>query len=414
MEQESAVYGQRLNKSRCLASVLGDHRHHRFLVGTLSLNSSDNEVHLIDYSEEQHDVVSVGLFRHPHEVWSISAHPTRPDLFFTIYNTGSEFESTLWQMPDTIYKHGPQDDDSLEEEEEAEALNLQKIVSPTLQPQLTNKFVIQTNEQKNPLHCILWDPSGVSDRVLAIDSQNVKEYRLGHELQDAKCVNTFNVPGRRLGTGRWDPHHNEIVAVAAQTKIRQVDMRSNETVISIDNAHDQQRVRDFEYNPNKLYYVASCGDDCKIKFWDVRSTKEPIRTLATSVKFNPHYDQLLLSSSTDGLVNLWNIPTISSKSVSEEVEEELEQIEKELDLSAAGSEDDLKSDYTATSGASKVRVANMSDTLIQSIDEHQESVYSIAWSSCNSWVFGSVSYEGRVLIHQVKHSEKLKILDVQL
>lgn len=132
------------------------------------------------------------------------------------------------------------------------------------------------------------------------------------------------------------------------------------------------------------------------------------------MKFNPHYDQLLLSASTDGLVNLWSVPTISSKSVSEEVEEELEQFEKEMDNSTAGSEDDIKSDYTATSGASRVKAANMSDALVQSIDEHQESVYSVAWSSYNSWVFGSVSYEGRVLIHHVKQSEKLKILDMQL
>lgn len=75
---------------------------------------------------------------------------------------------------------------------------------------------------------MLWDPTGVSDRVLTIDSQNVKEYRLDHELKNATSANTFNVPGRKLGTGRWDPHHNEIVAVAAQTKIKQVDMRSNE------------------------------------------------------------------------------------------------------------------------------------------------------------------------------------------
>lgn len=147
---ESAVYGQRLNKSRCLSSVLGDHRHHRFLVGTLSLNSSDNEVHLIEYSEEMHEVTTVGLFRHPHEVWSISPHPTRPDLFFTIYNTGSLYESTLWQMPETLYKHGERDSDDEDIEEENEDLSI-KIASPTSHAQLINKFSIQTNEQKNPL-----------------------------------------------------------------------------------------------------------------------------------------------------------------------------------------------------------------------------------------------------------------------
>jgi WD40 repeat protein len=100
--------------------------------------------------------------------------------------------------------------------------------------------------------------------------------------------------------------------------------------------------------------------------------------------------------------------------VTEEIEEELEEIEKELDQSSTISDDD-KSDYTATSnysGRSKLKVANMTDTLVQSIDEHEESVYSVAWSSYNSWIFGSVSYDGRVLIHHVKQSERLKILDI--
>lgn len=34
----------------------------------------------------------------------------------------------------------------------------------------------------------------------------------------------------------------------------------------IENAHGQL-VRDMDFNPNKQYYLASCGDDCKVKFW---------------------------------------------------------------------------------------------------------------------------------------------------
>lgn len=34
-----------------------------------------------------------------------------------------------------------------------------------------------------------------------------------------------------------------------------------------------------DFNPNKQYYLASCGDDCKVKFWDVRHINEPVKTL---------------------------------------------------------------------------------------------------------------------------------------
>lgn len=46
----------------------------------------------------------------------------------------------------------------------------------------------------------------------------------------------------------------------------------------IENAHGQL-VRDLDFNPNKQYYLASCGDDCKVKFWDTRNVTEPVKTL---------------------------------------------------------------------------------------------------------------------------------------
>lgn len=46
----------------------------------------------------------------------------------------------------------------------------------------------------------------------------------------------------------------------------------------IENAHGQL-VRDLDFNPNKQYYLASCGDDCKVKFWDTRRVAEPVKTL---------------------------------------------------------------------------------------------------------------------------------------
>lgn len=49
-------------------------------------------------------------------------------------------------------------------------------------------------------------------------------------------------------------------------------------IYCIENAHGQL-VRDLDFNPNKQYYLVSCGDDCKVKFWDTRNVTEPVRTL---------------------------------------------------------------------------------------------------------------------------------------
>ena len=47
----------------------------------------------------------------------------------------------------------------------------------------------------------------------------------------------------------------------------------------IDSAHGQL-VRGLDFNPNRQYYLASCGDDCLAKFWDIRNVTEPVKVLS--------------------------------------------------------------------------------------------------------------------------------------
>ena len=54
--------------------------------------------------------------------------------------------------------------------------------------------------------------------------------------------------------------------------------------------------------------------------------------------------------------------------------------------------------------------ADTGDGIIRSFAEHEESVYSLAWSACDAWVFASLSYDGRVVVSHVPSEEKYKIL----
>ncbi|KAJ8789961.1 hypothetical protein J1605_021659 [Eschrichtius robustus] len=89
-------------------------------------------------------------------------------------------------------------------------------------------------------------------------------------------------------------------------------------IYCIESAHGQL-VRDLDFNPNKQYYLASCGDDCRVKFWDTRNVTEPVRTLEEhshwvwSVRYNHSHDQLVLTGSSDGRVVLSNMASISSE-----------------------------------------------------------------------------------------------------
>lgn len=58
--------------------------------------------------------------------------------------------------------------------------------------------------------------------------------------------------------------------------------------------------RDVQYNPRKPHSLVSCGDGCKIKFWDARSMVEPLLEFGGhthwvwQARFNPFHDQLVL------------------------------------------------------------------------------------------------------------------------
>ena len=52
----------------------------------------------------------------------------------------------------------------------------------------------------------------------------------------------------------------------------------------------------------------------------------------------------------------------------------------------------------------------LADGVVTAYEEHEDSVYSVAWSSADSWTFASLSYGGRLLIHRVPRSLKHTIL----
>ena len=52
----------------------------------------------------------------------------------------------------------------------------------------------------------------------------------------------------------------------------------------------------------------------------------------------------------------------------------------------------------------------MPDGLLARVEDHEDSVYSVAWSAHNAWAFASLSYSGRLTVCCVPSTEKYKIL----
>jgi hypothetical protein len=43
-------------------------------------------------------------------------------------------------------------------------------------------------------------------------------------------------------------------------------------------------------------------------------------------------------------------------------------------------------------------------------DDHDDSVYGLAWSAADPWLFASLSHDGRLLLNRVPKSVKYKVL----
>ena len=47
---------------------------------------------------------------------------------------------------------------------------------------------------------------------------------------------------------------------------------------------------------------------------------------------------------------------------------------------------------------------------MRSYDQHDDSVYAVAWSAGDPWIFASLSYDGQVVINTVPQDQKYKII----
>ena len=96
------------------------------------------------------------------------------------------------------------------------------------------------------------------------------------------------------------------------------------------------------------------------------------------------------SGSSDNTVNLWRISSISSLPYDTSPKYDPEASAQDPEAAAASEE--------------------VPDLKVKCMDQHEESVYGVAWSASEAWMYASLSLDGRVILNQIPSSEKYKIL----
>lgn len=331
-------------QARCIADVKADTDHTSFIAGTLSLKE-ENEVHLIRVSSGGTELVCEGLFSHPNEIWDLASCPFEQRIFSTVFSSGESHGAAIWQIPEL---YGQSDS-----------------------PQLERIGLLDAHNSK--IKCTLWWPSGKYEKLISIDEQNLYLWSLDSARKTAQ-VQSQESSGvlHYLSGGAWDPHDVNSVASTCESSVQLWDLRTMKKANSIEHAH----IRNIDYDPKRRHRLVTAEDESGIHIWDLRMPKVPLTELpghthwTWAVKYNPEYEGLILSSGTDSTVNLWYA---SSQSVG---------------------------DVTPESGLESA--TTRAGTLLNSYTDYEDTIYGLAWSSREPWIFASLSYDGRVVVETIK------------
>ena len=346
----SAVYALKYKTRACEPQKAAEDKI-RFLFGTANV-VEENQIHLVEWDDDDEDVFCVNVYPHASEVVAMASSPTDASLLATSYTKVSGHSVT------------PQ-------------LGIWRMGGDEMHPRLD---VVSTLESKGASVALLWEES-VPGTLFAVETggqlRGWDVERGAESMQLALGESLVHVGGAAL-----NPHFSTVLAVCVGDSVLGFDTReaSGKPVWRLPG--DAEHVRDVDFNPNRPYFLCCGGDAGQLRFWDYRKPDEPVEQRfsghshwLTSVAFNPHHDSLVLSSGTDGAVNLYNAKSVSSS----------------VSSSLASS-------------------SSVSDYLVSSYDRFSQSVYRAVWSSADAWVYAAVSYDGKALIETVPDKEKMQIL----
>uniref|UniRef100_A0A383VHU4 EIPR1-like beta-propeller domain-containing protein n=1 Tax=Tetradesmus obliquus TaxID=3088 RepID=A0A383VHU4_TETOB len=342
--------------SRTLRAVPAGDGVTQWIVGTTSLRE-ENEVKLLEYDPAHDQLVAKASWVHPEEVWDISCCPGHTGTFVTAHAKVGVYGATLWQASDS-------------------GRQLSRVAD------LKHEGVVRR---------VLWSQHNTG-QLLTVEEGALRTWSVGDAaVQQTAC----GAPGEleQFWTAAPHPRDPQLALVAAGPGVQLWDVQAMKQVGGIEVAH-RMRTWDVSWAPGNEHRFVTGGDDCKLRFWDTRMLSRPEALQEMSghshwvwgVAYSPFHEQLLLSSSTDTTVNVWYAPALAK---------------------LKGPEAKQQPMGVKSSSQSSLRDA---DGKAHTYDEHEDSVYGLAWSASDPWLFASMSYDGRLVVNKVPKNIKYKIL----
>ncbi|CCW65479.1 unnamed protein product [Phytomonas sp. EM1] len=221
----------------------------------------------------------------------------------------------------------------------------------------------------------LWDLEGLQNDLKIVQPQTISTLSLETDKIGAETT-SYSIDCERIFHAALDPHHSFLCLLScAGSGLQLVDFRSKQAIKmeNTDNLHGFQGTLHVDFSTTKPNKILTCGHDGIVHIHEFRMNsknidvehKRHIRAHEHTVRralFNSFHDSLVLSGSSDQSLKLWD----------------LDDVEKPNCIRQLGC---------------------LGDTVMD-----------IFWSSNGPWVFGGVSYNGRVMVDTVPSEKKMSIL----
>ncbi|KAG2493240.1 hypothetical protein HYH03_008656 [Edaphochlamys debaryana] len=367
-------------QARVLVALPSDTISSKWLVGTTALRE-ENEIRLLQYDADNEQLVCRRSMSHPAEMWDMAPCPSRDDLLVTVWAKAGNSSATLWRAPAA--------------DGEAEPLVAQAELSG----------------QSSSMRGALWSTQQ-QETVVTVEEGYLRKWAITEA--GAEAVSTCPAGEMvQLWGGALHPRNASLLCTAGSNDVQTWDLRSlSRPMGEIKMAH-KMPVRSISFAPHSDTRILTAGDDCKLRFWDLRNPGHALLELGGHrhwvwhAAYNPVHDSLVASCSSDCSVNLYFTPNLAHQA-------------------AAASGGAAEGSTASGQGAAQTGAAASAPSAMQghkgqarsgdldgkvvSWDEHEDSVYGLAWSVADPWLLASLSFDGRVALNRVPKNIKYKIL----
>jgi len=221
------------------------------------------------------------MWAHNYEINSLAASPTDKSIVATVYSTldGRGGRATIWSLPELPLHPDTETDLVVNGSGEPVTQGLVRVVDVPGVPSAASP------QSADPMHHFQWAPNVPEHKAgtfITAHSSGVRSWVLqeGGGVEEVGAAR-FDHEVSVVGGVAWDPHHPAEAAVATDGEVSMWDLRSGDMSRKISEAVSVSSgvVRGLSYNTNKPWHLATCGDDFRVKLWDLRRCAAPVKIL---------------------------------------------------------------------------------------------------------------------------------------